>query len=279
MTPLTVSRQRSTASSAPRLVNILHSEWIKLSTMTSTWICLVGMLILGLGAGVFAVSNTLVVAAEHGYDLQRIMYDLTMVAGAMCPVFAGILGVMSMGAEYSSGTIQPTMLAVPGRLKVLWAKALVLFTAVSVVAAIMIFRAWAIANPMMREAGMDVSLASDGVLGSLLGTVLYLALTAVFGLGVAAIVRSTTAGAIIIFTLSFLGPGLSMLLPAGLASTVLRMLVIGNGGYSMVQMATPDAPFANGQGYLSPAAGAVLVVAWTFVSLIGGAIALRKRDV
>lgn len=279
MTLPTVPRHRSTASSAPRLVNIVHSEWIKLWTMKSTWICLVGMLVLGLGAGVFAVSNTLALAADRGFDLQRIMYDLTQVAGAMCPVFAGILGVMLVGAEYSSGTIQPTMLAVPGRLKVLWAKAMVLFATVSVVAAVMIFGAWFIANPMIREAGMDVSIASDGVLSSLLGTVFYLALTAVFGLGVAAVVRSTTVGAIMIFTLTFLGPALSMLLPAGLVSTVLRMLVIGNGGYSMVQMAIPDAPFANSQGYLSPAAGALLVVAWTFISLIGGAIALRKRDV
>lgn len=282
MTSATRVASRSAARIAPtRFVDLLAGEWIKLSSVPSTWIAVIGMMALGSGGGIAAVMNTVGFSRSEGFvpEFETVAYNLTMISGALCPVFAGILGVVVLGGEYSSGTIQPTMLASPTRLRVLAAKALLLFALVAVAAAVMIFGAWLAVAPMVRDAGLDVSLATPELLGTLLGVVAYLALTAVFGVGVAAVLRSMTAGSILVFALVFLGPALSMLLPAGPLSSILRALVIGNGGYSMVQPPIAGAPFANDQGYLSPPAGYLLVIGWTAVAVIGGAAALRKRDV
>lgn len=56
-------------------------------------------------------------------------------------IVAGILGVLAVGSEYSSGTIQNTLLAVPSRLRVLAAKAVVVFTAVTATALVTIVAA------------------------------------------------------------------------------------------------------------------------------------------
>jgi len=258
--------------------DLMMSEWIKLITLPSTWGALIGMILLGIVGAVLSGLRYFELSVIREPDVALTMYDVTMVAGALCPVFVGIIGVISLGAEYSSGSAQSTFLATPRRLQVLAAKATVLFVTVAVAAAAMIFGAWSASYPLYARFGLEAPLSSE-VLSALLGVVFYLALVSVFGLGIAALVRSTTAGAIIIFTATFLVPGISTMLPPGLASTLIRAAVIGNGGFSMVAYPISDAPFWNTQGYLSPTAGYLIVIVWTLVAVVAGAIALRKRDV
>ena len=266
------------ASKLPRFFDVVRSEWVKLSSLGSTWFALAGMWIIGFGGGFSTAFRPAMSSINRPPDVAVTMYDLTMVAGAICPVFAGILGVLCIGNEYSSGTIRSTLLASPTRLRVLMAKALLLFALTGATAAVMIIGAWAASNPIHGRYGYQAPLSAPGVVGALLGVIGYLALTSVFGLGVGAIVRSNTAGAIIIFVTTFLGPALSMMLPPGLFSTLTRAVIIGNGGYSMVQIAPDGAPFANLHGYLSPPAGVAIVLGWTIVALGVGAVLLRRRD-
>ncbi|MGK0714583.1 hypothetical protein ACR5KS_00700 [Leucobacter sp. W1153] len=258
--------------------DLMMSEWIKLITLPSTWGALIGMILLGIVGAVLSGFRYFELSVIREPDVALTMYDVTMVAGALCPVFVGIIGVISLGAEYSSGSAQSTFLATPRRLQVLAAKATVLFATVAVAAAVMIFGAWSASYPLYARFGLEAPLSSE-VLSALLGVVFYLALVSVFGLGIAALVRSTTAGAIIIFTATFLVPGISTMLPPGLTSTLIRAAVIGNGGFSMVAYPISDAPFWNTQGYLSPTAGYLIVIVWTLIAVVAGAIALRRRGV
>lgn len=263
---------------APRFLDIVRSEWIKLASLGSTWFALVGMMVIGFGGGFATAFRPMMSSIPLEPDVARTMYDITMVSGAICPVFAGILGVLAIGNEYTAGTIQSTLLASPTRLRALWAKALILFGITAIASAVMVFGAWGASYPIFSKFGYEAPLSAPGVPGSLLGVVGYLAMTSVFGLGVGAIFRSNTIGVIIVFTTCFLGPGLSTILPGGLLSTVARMLMIGNGGYGMTQIAPEGAPFANLHGFLSPMAGTLLVLAWMTTALGLGAFLLRKRD-
>lgn len=279
--PATTTRtppRPSTAQATPRFADLLLSEWIKLITLPSTWGALLGMIALGIVGAMLSGIRYFELSVMREADASLTMYEVTMVAGALCPVFVGIVGVISLGAEYSAGSVQPTFLATPKRVRVLAAKAIVLFTTVAAAAAIMAFGAWGASYPFYARFGIEASMSPE-VLSVLLGVVCYLAFVAVFGLGIAALVRSTTAGSIIIFTATFLVPGISTLLPPGLTSTLVRSAVIGNGGFSMVAYPISDAPFWNTQGYLSPAAGYLVVIVWTLIAVYAGAIMLRRRDV
>lgn len=278
MPAIATPARRVTHAATPGFSGLLVSEWIKLITLPSTWGALIGMTLLGIVSAVLSGMRNFEVSVVREPDIALTMYDVTMVAGALCPVFVGIVGVISLGSEYSSGSAQPTFLATPRRLRVLAAKAVILFAAAAVAAAVMIFGAWGASYPFYARFGLEAPMSRE-VLSVLLGVVWYLALVAVFGLGIAALVRSTTAGVIIIFAATFLVPAISTILQPGLASTLIRAAVIGNGGYSMVAYPISDAPFWNADGYVSPPGGYLIVIGWTLVALGAGAIALRKRDV
>lgn len=142
-----------------------------------------------------------------------------------------------------------------------------------------VFGAWAVPYPFYVPFGLQAPLTTPGVAGSLIGSAVYLGFCAVFGLGLGALVRSSTVGAILVFLATLLGPVLTSVLPFGLLSRVLRLMLIGNAGDAMSRIVLPDAPFLDlWSGYISPPAGWLLAGGWAIITLIGGAIALQRRD-
>src|SRR5215469_6564694 len=105
--------------------DVARMEWIKLRTLRSTtWV---------LGAG---MCWTVALGVVAGFNTRSATGDPTsnVLAGtAFGQVVTGVLGVLTMTGEYSSGLIRATLAAVPRRPLVLWAKALV-FGALTLVA-------------------------------------------------------------------------------------------------------------------------------------------------
>ena len=279
MTTMTAHKRRTTHSAMPRFVDLLRSEWIKLQSLPSTWLSLGGIVAFGLGGALFLALTLESAGVPSEPNIERTLGDTTMSMVIVGQIIAGILGVMCVGAEFSSGTIQSTFLAVPTRLRPLLAKATVLFGVVTATSLVTVFAAWALTTPAYAPHGLEAPLGAHGVLGALAGSAVYLGLCAVFGLGIGAIVRSTTAGAILVFFATLLGPILSSLLPYGLLSRVLRLMLIGNAGDAMSRPTIPGEPFITlWGGHISPGAGALLVTGWALLALVAGAIALLRRD-
>src|ERR1700709_1722965 len=111
---------------APRVTqaNVIRSEWTKLWSLRSTrWSLL---------AAVFAMTALGIIIAAVQMNRwgtlglhDRTTYDSidTGVAGYHLSQLAiGVLGVMVISGEYSTGMIRSSFMAVPHRLPVLWAK-------------------------------------------------------------------------------------------------------------------------------------------------------------
>ena len=122
----TAGRPRAAEAQRLSLVRIVRSEWIKLTSLRSTW----GMLL-----GVFGliVLTGLIAAATASGDLsspnggpQAFGGDdptQTVLSGANIAVLiVGVLGALIGAREFSSGMINATLTAVPARLPVLWGK-------------------------------------------------------------------------------------------------------------------------------------------------------------
>lgn len=279
MTAIATNMTRRTPNTAagPTLVHLLRSEWIKITSLPTTWLTLAGMLAIGMAAGVMAVQNTATIAEV--VETSRLMFDLTQIAAMVGPLFVGILGVSALGAEYASGSIVPTMLAQPRRTPVLAAKAILLFLLSGVTAAVMALGSWALSYSAAAGTGVDFTLTNPEVFIPIGGLVLYLACVPIFGLGIAAIVRSTTTGAIIVVVMATVGPGISTMLPKGVVWAIVQALFIGNAGYNASQSPLEGAPLADATGYVSPGIAMLLVIAWTTIAIVVGSIMLRKRDV
>ncbi|MCR2827106.1 hypothetical protein [Microbacterium sp. zg.Y909] len=279
MSLITKAHRADARTQRPPFSATLRSEWIKLTSLPSSFLALGGILAIGLGGALFLALTLESSGVPSVPSVERTLGDVTVAMVVVGQIIAGIVGVMSIGAEYSSGAIQSTLLASPTRLRALGAKAIVSFAAVTVVSLVTVFGSWAATNPVYAQFGLDVPLSAPGALLSLVGAAAYLGLCAVFGVGLGALLRSTTAGAIIVFVATLLGPVLTSVLPYSLFSRVLRVALLGNAGDAMTRVGIEGAPFLDvWGGHISPGAGWLFVSGWAAAALIAGAVALKKRD-
>ena len=163
----------------------LRMEWIKLRSLRSTWWTLAVTLAGAVG-----------IATAVGVNTKDAAADLTnnALAGvSLGLLLTGVLGVLVMSGEYSSGMIRATLAAIPNRPMVLAAKAAVFGTvalAVGEAAAFIAFLAGTAALPATAPAP---SLDQPGVLRAVVMGGAGYCLIGLIGLGLGAIIRHTPA--------------------------------------------------------------------------------------
>ena len=167
----------------------LRAEWAKLRTGAA------GLVVPLLLAGLLVAGG----AALGDRSVDPVQVRLLGVRAGQAAVAAA--GVYAMAGEFRTGLIRVTLLAVPCRLRVLTAKAVLLVAAVTPVA---------VAGVVVAVAGVPVSAEVLRAAGL---SVLYLVLIGLLGLGVAAMVRDSAVAAGIVLGLLYLMPMLLRMLP------------------------------------------------------------------
>jgi len=241
----------------------VRMEWIKLRSLRSTWWVLA-----------LTVAGAAGIAVAVGVNTKDAAADLTnnALAGiALGLLLVGVLGVLAMTGEYSSGMIRATLAAVPNRPLALAAKAAVfgaLALAAGEAAAFIAFFAGGAALP---EAIPAPTLGQPGVLRAVvLGGAGY-CLIGLLGVGFGAVVRHTPAA------IAMLVGGVYVLaqLVAGLATWMMAWLPIAIVANSL----SVTRPVGDGQlRFLSPWAGLGVLGLYAAVSLAAGAFLLARRD-
>jgi len=119
-------------------VQVLRSEWIKLWSLRSTRysLLLAFVAMAGLGPLIAAISMGRWSHLSPSDRLNFDSIDRSLGGYHIAQLAIAVLGVLVISGEYSTGQIRSSLMAVPRRLPVLWAKLLV-FAAVSFV--LMIF--------------------------------------------------------------------------------------------------------------------------------------------
>ncbi|MEU6249104.1 ABC transporter permease subunit [Glycomyces sp. NPDC047010] len=260
-----------------RFRRVLLSETTKFRTIRSTWICLsLGLVLLGLfgsigaftydGAGAGVTDGPPGIA---GRPLDAV--SLAVMGLSFASLVAGVFGVLSTAGEYSTGTIRSTLAAVPKRLPVLWAKAILAGGAVFIISAVGVFAAFLIGSVGLDGEAISLSLTDDGVLRALFGAALYLGLVAVFGVALGALLRSPAGGIAALVSILLILPGLAMLLPDSWYDTLNPYFPSNAGGAVYALTETSDR--------LSPGAGIAVFAGWVALTLAAAAFRLKKTDV
>ncbi|RBP98860.1 hypothetical protein [Bifidobacterium xylocopae] len=275
----------------------VRSEFVKMTTLKSTWLLLaINLLLLPLGGGLSAWALK-IMATTNPKDGKPLPHpepvawaDLWGAVGSMvdmCTIVVGVLGVMAVTAEFSTSSIDSTLAANPHRGMLLGAKAIV-------TAAL----AWAsgqigvlLALGLARIVASPMTLLSlDPAQGALpwivlLGLPLLLAGFAVLAVGQGAFCRSTVAGVFVLVALEMLLPMLLGLFSSvsrffswmGTLSSLTPTQLMGNflsGGSGP----DPDS-FVSGALHPSWWQSALILLVWVAAFYLAGTVVMRRRDV
>ena len=243
-----------------RFRHAVRMEWIKLRSLRYTrWTLL------------FAVAGTVAAGVAAGFNTKNPSSDPTnnILAGiALGQVVIGVLGVLTMTSEYSSGMIRATLAAVPRRPLLLAAKATV-FGAVALAAGqIACFAAFLAGVTFLRPGVPHPALSDPTVLRAVALTGAYLGLIGLIGLGLGAIIRHSAAAITTLVGAVFVVPVLGLALtPAG---KFLPMLIAAN-SLGAVKPQTSA-------GMLPPWAGLAVISLYAAILLAAGGLLLARRD-
>ena len=254
---------------APRhragLRDAMGAEWHKLMTLRSTkWAVLIAFV------GTVLVSFLSTNGVRHQRASFSKSFDPTnaSLAGfALASLVIGILAVLTMTGEYGSGTIRSSLAATPRRSVFFGAKAVVLGIFTLVLGMVLSFLSFFVGQAVLAGGARTATLGDPGVLRALVESGAFLALFALFGLGIGAIIRHS-AGSIAVFV------GCTLLVPlilhnvAGNPSRFMPVMLLGNSVAAVVPVA----------GALPSTAAFLLMALYAATALTAGAALLDRRD-
>ena len=235
------------------LLQALRGEWTKFWSVRSTAWSLFAFVLLFIGIGALS-THALSTDTFGGEDaLRRIL------VGWFFGQFAvGVLGVMFLSAEYSTGLIRSTLAAMARRPVVVTAKVIVLGAVVLIVSEALVFVTYFIGQLILSGTIHHVALSDPGVLRALVEGGIYLALMSLVGLGLALLLRNTAASIAVFVVAVLIIPLILDAFPTFIVHAVSRYLPLTIG--STIFSATTPERLA-GTPIFSPLMGLIILVA------------------
>lgn len=258
---------------------VLRSEWIKLRTLRSTVWSYLSVVVVMLGLAL-ALTRTVVsgdeiasgalgggAAAQAGLLVQSSTFGVFL-----AQLVVAVLGVLVITGEYSTGMARSTFIAVPKRLPALAAKAAVLFVVTYVVSLVAGIGAYFVSAAAYSGYDISASLTDPDVFMPILGAALYLALLAVFSLGVGTMVRSSAGGISIVLAFILVVPTILQMIPSDWAQDIHPYLLsmAGKNMFAPTEI--------TGTETLTAWQDLLVVLGWVAASGTAAATLLVKRD-
>lgn len=251
--------------------DVLASEWTKLrATRSNAWTLVI--------AAAATLGVTAIVA--HAMAAAPVPPPSTGAITALTESFLGyaeyavlpvsILGALAFTTEYRTGLIRTTFTCVPRRRVVLAAKAAVTGAAALVAGEVLAFVTFFLTQALLASRHRGVSLAHPGALAAVLAAGLLLAVAALTGLGLGAIIRHTAGAIAATVGVIYLIAALCLLLPAPWNTSIGRFTL----PFAAFQLITGHAR----AGLLPPGESLLVVAAWPAGILFIAAILITRRD-
>jgi ABC-2 type transport system permease protein len=229
---------------------VLLSEWTKFRSLRSTIWTLLTAVVLTIGIG--ALFSAVSASQYHTFSpADRASFDpiSTSLNGMIFAQLAiGVLGVLLISGEYSTGMIRSSLTVVPRRLPVLWAKLGVFAGVVFSLTLVTSFVSFFLGQALLSSHHLNVAISAPGALRSVIGAALYATVAGMIGMALGGLLRNTAAGISTFVAVFFVLPPLTNLLPSSWSSHFVQYLpsnagevLFGGGGTG--GLAHPLAPW------------------------------------
>jgi ABC-2 type transport system permease protein len=253
----------------------LHAEWTKLRTSPGTFWLLAAVMALTIGLGAIADAGAHCASAGCSQDPAKVALSGVYLA----QVLVAISAVTIMSGEYGTGMIRTTLTAVPNRVFVLAAKAVVASGWALAAGAAGVVGSALVGQFILRHNGftpshghLSLALSDAGTLRAAFGSVLYIVLIALLSLGIATAVRDSAAGIGVVLGLLFAFPIALVMVSNPHWHRHLEQIAPMNAGLGIqTTVGIHSLP-------LSPWAGLGVLGLWAVGALVLGALVLHLRD-
>ncbi|QFU88198.1 ABC transporter permease [Amycolatopsis sp. YIM 10] len=257
------------------MTGALHSEWVKLRSVRSTYA------VLALVPVIFALVALMTMSVVNFWDATPsrrdtvILSPLTGFASWLSGIGLAILGVLTITNEHSSGLIRTSFTVVPQRTKLLAAKAVVLAGIAFVVGQLVEFGSFFLSRAMIGDrtlVGHTSTLAEEAPRMLAAGSVVIV--YAMLGLGLGTLLRSTAGAISALVAYWYVVPLVTQKLPGELASWATSVMLT-----HLPEQLAGSGRFGMGPELMLSQAGAALALALYVALALGAAsIVMRRRD-
>ncbi|MFF4041815.1 ABC transporter permease [Streptomyces sp. NPDC001816] len=250
---------------------VIRSEWTKIRSVASTvWtLSLAVVVTLAIGTLISALSRS---QYANMPLRERLSFDPTVIsfAGMTLGQLAMIVfGVLVVSNEYSTGMIRVSLAAVPRRGTFLFSKIAVAGALALAVGMVTSFAAFFLGQAMLGDLGTRID--DPGVLRAVIGGGLYMALIAMFSMGIATMLRSPMLSLGILMPFFFL---ISNILGNVDATKKVGRFLPDQAGSRIMQVVPrvgDDTPYG-------PWGGLGIMALWVIAAVAGGYALLKHRD-
>ena len=245
----------------------LRAEWTKVRTLDSNAWLLAGIVLATCLLGILVAASTRCSPSYCTQDPAK---------AGLSGVYLGqaavvVLGVLTVSGEYANGMIHVTLAAMPRRIPVLAAKAIVLSGLILVAGTIAVLISWLTGRPLLAGHGFAPLLAGPADWRAAGGTVLYLTLIGLLSLGIATLVREAGVAVGIVLALLFVLPVIAHFTDPAWQRHLdqIAPMTAGLAIQDTVNLASQP---------IAPWPGLAVLAAWALGALLLAGTALRWRD-
>ena len=280
---MTPASRTSISNAHVSLFRVFRSEWTKFWSIRSTYIVFALAVFFMVGLSVLIAWGISTAVEENDFEgPASLLLDsawLSLQGINLAQLAVGVLGILAVTGEYSSGMIRATFSAVPKRIPVLIAKAVLVVLAIIVVMGPAAFAAFLLAQGILSEQGLNAQLSDPGVTRAVFGASLFLAMVGVLGSVLGWLLRSAAGAVFALVAILILLPVLLPLVQLDWVQTIADYLPSTAG--QAIWTIDPDnllVGLLQGEARFGPWEGFAVMVGWAVAGLAVAGWMLLRRD-
>jgi ABC-2 type transport system permease protein len=240
-------------------LRVARSEWTKFRSLRSTVYTLLAAVVFLIGIG--ALFSAITANQPTGIEPGSTAISTSLSGTFFAQLAVGVLGVLLITGEYSTGMIRASLTVVPQRLPMFWGKLAVFAGVVFLAMLVASVTAFFVGQALLSGNNMNVALSDPGALRSVVGAALYLTVAGVTALALGALLRNTAAAITTFVAVFFVIPPLTNLLPTTWTDQFVQYLpsnagaVMLEGSFGVAHPLAPWTGFAVMCGYAAVLVG------------------------
>jgi len=248
----------------------LRSEFTKIRSVRSTYWTLLTLVAVTVGFGALASWGV----ATHGHPGPGFDPTQRSLGGLyISQLIIGVLGVLVITAEYSTGMIRTTLMTMPRRGTVIAAKAVVFTVVAFITGLITCFTSFFLGQALMSSHHISTTLSQPHVLRAVIGGALFLTAGGLLAFGIGLLIRHTAGAISTVVALLFVLSILVNFLPSSWQMHLDRWIPADAG-----TQIWSTVPSGSGTPMFAPWTGFAVFCGYAAIALIGGLLLVRKRD-